>query len=731
MNASDSRIAARIGALSLLSLAACGGGGGGGSSAPPAAQGTNLGYVVNRGDSTISILNQDSQSGAMSQIGYMPMPIGQAGPERMVVHPNGKFAYVPNQDSSSLAVFTVQPSTGWLTPGISMALGAGPHDVAIDPSGKFLYATSQNSNRIDAFSIDPVTVALAFVQMLPTGEQPSACAVDRRSQFLFVALHGIAGDGTNSAIQTYDIDAATGTLSASQPALALARYQPTDIVVDPLRDHIYTTSEKFHYVIPMAYDHTTGALTARQARVAGGVPAALAIDHGGRFVYSANQDSGTLSCFVVSDLAMGVITNGPTNVACGANPTAVSFDPAGKHLYVLSAGGQTATQFAVDVLTGIATAAESVATRPTPNGIAFSSSPPPLHLVPHFVHVVAAGSDEAPAYAITPSTGALTELPSPAGTNQRPIAAATDPLHRFLFVASQNSKTIEGFTIDQATGALASIGGASPTIGVPTHVVVEPSGRFLYITTRDAVQPNDGWVTTWAIDPNDGSTVALDTHQIPDTDAAYPLNGAVWTSVDPTGCFLYVVTKSTVAAGNKVWLFAIDPANGSLTPSANAPLRIPSVAALGYHPKLRALYTVLSGANSVVTCNADPATGELTVVPGAAGNSGVGPSAIAVAPNGKFGYVSYLDPAGTGHVSAFSVNPTNGKLVVPSTTYTDGLHPIDLAMDGTGKFLYVANNGSNDVSMFVADPSTGVLEVRAATPSGIEPTAIVVTTLRQ
>ena len=104
---------------------------------------------------------------------------------------------------------------------------------------------------------------------------------------------------------------------------------------------------------------------------------------------------------------------------------------------------------------------------------------------------------------------------------------------------------------------------------------------------------------------------------------------------------------------------------------------------------------------------------------------------MTIAPNGKFGYVSYLDPAGTGHVTAFSVNQANGKLVVPGTQYADGLHPSDLAMDANGKFLYVANSGSNDVSVFQADPATGALVAKTPAPSGLEPNAVVVTTLRQ
>jgi len=259
---------------------------------------------------------------------------------------------------------------------------------------------------------------------------------------------------------------------------------------------------------------------------------------------------------------------------------------------------------------------------------------------------------------------------------------------------------------------------------------VEPSARFLYVTTRDVVNANDGWVTTWSIDQNDGSITALDTHEL--TNASNVLNAAVWADCDPTGSYLYVATKSTIAGGNRIWLFSIDPVDGSLALSANAPAAAPGVSALGFHPKKRVLYAVAGSANAVYSFAANVATGELTIIaPGGSASCPGNPAAIAISPNGKFAYVANVDPASTGHVSAFSLNPANGKLVPPSIPYTDGLGPMDLAMDGNGEFLYVANSRSNDVSVFQANSSDGTLVAKPTALSGLQPSALVVTTIRQ
>ncbi len=729
------QIGQRLGILALLGLSACGGGGGGGGGgAPQVTQRSNLGYVVNPSDSTISVYDQDSTSGVMSQLAYLPMPIGQSGPEKAIVHPNGKFAYVPNLGSSNLAVFTIDGATGMLSPGIALALGTGPHSGVIDPRGKFLYVTSEGSDQLHVFSIDTSTGALSFVQSISTGRAPSGCAVDRLNRFLFVAMRGDAS--TFSAWQTYPLDASTGEVGPATAApLQLGHFQPNAIVIDPMRNNLYTTSERFDYVIPISYDPTTGALTGRTARLTRGasdpasMPVALAIDRGGRFVYAANQTAGTVACFAITDPITGALS-GSTVVTAGAGASALAYDPDGRFLYVLGSVSQTVDKFTIDPLTGVVAASDSVVTRAAPGGLGFASPSPSRKLVAKFLHVAASDSNEAPAYAIAPGTGALTEVPSPAGTNNHPVSAASDSMHRFLYVASQTSGTIDAFTIDPSTGALGTIGSPAPTLGTPTHVVVEPSARFLYVTTRDVVQANDGWVTTWSIDPLDGSITALDTHEL--TNASNVLNAAVWAECDPTGTFLYVATKSTIAGGNRIWLCNIDPVDGSLTLSANAPAAAPGVSAMGYHPKKRVLYAVAGSANAIYSFAANVTTGELSIIaPGGSASCPGVPSAIAISPNGKFAYVANLDPTSTGHVSAFSLNPANGKLVPPSAIYTDGLGPIDLAMDGNGEFVYVANSRSNDVSVFLANPVDGTLVAKPSAMSGLEPSAIVVTTVRE
>jgi 6-phosphogluconolactonase (cycloisomerase 2 family) len=677
-------------------------------------------YVVNQADSTITVFKVDAATGRLHDIGYHPTPGSQVGPERMAVHPDGHFGYVPNLNTNNMSVYTIDEAQGWLTAGTPVNLGSGPHYVTIEPTGRFVYVTSQNSDQLHIFSINPTTGALSLVQLIPTGVQPSACATDPDGKFLFVTLHGIVGTGQQSAIQTYDINAVNGTVSVSQPLVSLNGAQPTDIAVDPSKPGLVISLERFDFVIPVAYDAVTGALTLGVADHSGDRPVSVSVEPTGRFAYVANRNDGSVSCFSV-DQSTGDLTPVSTvNASAGTN--SVLSDPAGRFVYVLNNGSQVLSQFEIVEGTGTLVLQESVVTRASPSHIAFVQGAHPVDNVPRFVHVAAASSNEIPSYTIDVAGGGLDELPGAPLTEARPVSVATDPRHRFLYVAHETDHSIGTYTINATTGALAAVGAAAPTAGRPSHVTVEPSGRFLYVTTRDVVNPNDGWVTTWIINQNDGSIGQADTHQVG--------NQALWVESDPTGSYVYVACKGTGPGTAVISKLRISPTNGALT-DLGSPDLASGVTALGFHPFKPALYAVLNTANAIATYTMDPVSGDLTIVPGGAGNSGLGPTAIAAAPNGQFAYVSYFDAGGNGHVSAFSIDSATGKLLLPATQFQDGLHPSDLAIDGSGRALYVTNSGSNDISIFEIDPVTGELELTTTAQTGLEPNALVITTITQ
>jgi 6-phosphogluconolactonase (cycloisomerase 2 family) len=137
-------------------------------------------------------------------------------------------------------------------------------------------------------------------------------------------------------------------------------------------------------------------------------------------------------------------------------------------------------------------------------------------------------------------------------------------------------------------------------------------------------------------------------------------------------------------------------------------------------------YVPLPTINQVLAYRIDNRTGELKKVFGGTFNTGMSPSSVAVHPSRRF---VYLANAGENDISVYSVDSASGVLreVLPRTT--TATNPTNLAIDPGGNFLYVVNRGVNGVSSFSIDSSKGTLTPVAGTPvaAGFGPADIAVT----
>jgi len=83
------------------------------------------------------------------------------------VHPDGKFLYVSNRGHESIAIFSIDASTGRLTPsGHAPVHGKQPRNFCIDPTGVYLIVANQQTENVVIFRIDQQTGGLE-----PTGQE--------------------------------------------------------------------------------------------------------------------------------------------------------------------------------------------------------------------------------------------------------------------------------------------------------------------------------------------------------------------------------------------------------------------------------------------------------------------------------------------------------------------------------------------------------------------------------
>ena len=127
------------------------------------------------------------------------------------------------------------------------------------------------------------------------------------------------------------------------------------------------------------------------------------------------------------------------------------------------------------------------------------------------------------------------------------------------------------------------------------------------------------------------------------------------------------------------------------------------------------LYAAIPGSNQIVIYREDPNSGLLTVLVGSPITAGPGVESIVIHPSKKFLYAAN---SGESNDSLFTI-ATDGALteVIPRTIV--GTTPNLLAMDAAGSFLYVSNSGSNTISVLSIDASSGALTpVSAPFPIG-------------
>jgi YVTN family beta-propeller protein len=331
-----------------------------------------------------------------------------------------------------------------------------------------------------------------------------------------------------------------------------------------------------------------------------------------------------------------------------------------------------------------------------------------------FVYTANAGGNSISGFA-NDGTGALTAVPgSPFTVPGQPFGIAATPNKQFLYVTSFQNNQISSFSISPASGVLTAL--VCPTVPTtdvqPLKIAINPAGTLLYTANQI------GSVSGFAINATTGCLTAISTTT---TDTV-----ARGITIDQSGQFVYVVT-----GGGGIDAFQIG-ASGTLTRLALSGFNSGSGTMLAVKavPTFEVLLATDGGStNDIRTFNINTGSGTLTpIVTTAAGSSPANPSAIAVnTPLNATTPLFYVANTSSNNLTVNTVDAT-GAIGATSLTVPVATGPIDLAVDPTGKFLYVANNGSSTVSVLnanitAANTTTALI---STSPTGGGPESIVV-----
>jgi len=473
-------------------------------------------------------------------------------------------------------------------------------------------------------------------------------------------------------------------------------------------------------------DNATGRLRPRGYVVSGTTPRAVAVHPSGKFFYTINNGSSDVSAHTLSSTGLATAVPGSPFLLIGATgPTAVAVSPDGQFLFVANGTSSNVSVLSINQTTGAL-----IEILGSPFSQLFAVGPTAIAVHPSGNLLFVTNNANNPSAQgtlsvfIVQSTGFLDPVGSPLSLLLDPQALALNATGTVVYVANKGNNSISTFSVDQNTGVLVPIGTPFLTGTAPSSVAVGPGGQFLYVANSGGT-PNISWIP---IDPVTGALL------ITGVGTTATVASREFIRIDPAGKLLYATDSTSDLAST----FSIDSVTGTgtLTPTGTRAMRgdpaavafVSGTAAVTPTPTFA--YVANAGDDTVSAFGITPANGLLTEIFGSPFpiTLGTGPVALTADPLAKFLYVAN-GASIPGNVSGFSINQTSGVLVEhagPPSSLPASANPQSVATDPSGRYLYVVNQGSNNVSAFAIASGTGILSVIGPTGVGTGPRAVTV-----
>lgn len=307
---------------------------------------------------------------------------------------------------------------------------------------------------VSMFRLDATSGSLTSLGESATssGSFAVAIAVDPTGRFAYVS-QAQGGGYPPGFLAVYSIDPISGALTLL-PSQFKAKSSPRAIAFDPTRNYLYAANYLDDSVSAMAINVATGALTRLGPGPVMGPPNtdgpnSIAVHPSGRFVYTTNLLTASLSVFEV-DETTGTV-NFMSKVPLGfGTPSSVVVDPTGKCAFV---GFQNATSSRV-VMYGIDETTGALSSTPLNSQVNLSAVNQVI-VDPSGKFVYATLSDGlVRAYVINDPVRGFLAIANGSDVGNRATNMAFDGTGRFLYVTNSLENTIAMFERNSVTGAL-------------------------------------------------------------------------------------------------------------------------------------------------------------------------------------------------------------------------------------------------------------------------------------
>jgi 6-phosphogluconolactonase len=278
--------------------------------------------------------------------------------------------------------------------------------------------------------------------------------------------------------------------------------------------------------------------------------------------------------------------------------------------------------------------------------------------------------------------------------------------HSILYLATESDSQLISYSIDANTGALSTTGSGAPTGTNPTAMVVSPSGDALFMVNSGS---NDLYAYTVG---SDGSTSASGSPiAFPQAPSALAMNS--------TGTYLFVATPGIIAQTSVPGSITVFSVSGASLTQVGQPLQSTAngigPVGLALSPSGNTLYAANS-TDGVVAEYAVDGTGTLTDL-NISYPVGISPAGMAAAKYGTTDFL-YVANAGSNNVSVFTIctaissqcqSADDSLVAATGSPFSAGVRPIAIVPHPLLNFLYVLDTQSNQVSGYRVSTGTGAL----------------------
>lgn len=306
-------------------------------------------------------------------------------------------------------------------------------------------------------------------------------------------------------------------------------------------------------------------------------------------------------------------------------------------------------------------------------------------------------------------TGAGTLAPRGSLAAPRPSFLALTPAH--LFAVNEGGDRVGAYAIDPTSGALTFLNDQGSQGAGPAHVSVDRAARFALVANYGG-----GTVAVLPIGGDGKLAAAIQT-------VAAGANAHMIVT-DPQNRFAFVPCKGA----DYIAQYTFDPATGLLADNAVPHAMTAAGAGprhLAFAPDGQHAYVIDENASTLMVFGYAPATGRLTALqtvstraPGATGtNTG---AEVLVHPSGKLVYGSNR---GDDDIVGFAI-AGDGTVTRVGNTSTGGKTPRDFTIDPSGRWLLAANQDSGSVTVLAIDATTGALTPTGRSINAVMPAFI-------